>query len=491
MKDHRHGITAALCALCIGGLVSTSNSYAQDATSVDATDDQPAATTASTPPPIPAAFIKMIAINEKYNKLNPWDWSTATFPPIGDTVDPELGGIRDALAKKNIGVQLFTQGAFYYNLANPPLYGADGPQNPPYNNKYGPGSKNAIWWYEGQKPTYYNTYILHLTWSNPKTNTQLVITGWEDYNNFFKGQLSNTPKFDAYINQYLFRKKLLITAGYSNQGFHYLGFFTAGNLAGSLIGSSAVLQDSAGGAAPFNLTPAINLRYQTTKNTYVQSMVQSSVNPDSGAGPNAILPLAFAPNHAKAFLGEEVGYNRAAAPGQRRLWARMDFFYNFSHYKDFRDVAHYDSPTPTRTSNNWAFSAAADYQTSQTDQFLPFRGNYIGGTIQYAPPQQNLFSQYYEVRDYIIGPFKRRPMDMISIIVNHMAFSKYWTHGFAPLLSSTGTYSSGQQNFSATYVLHALRGIVVSNAFEYSANPTPAPKTPNAFVYTGGVTMFF
>jgi hypothetical protein len=503
---------------------------------------------------LPASFIRMVEIGQKYDKYNPWDWTAARFPSTGDTLSQEAFGLRENLGKKRIGFLYMYQTEFFDNLKNPPMYGANGPDA---SGKYYDGGATTVstpfglqtvsakpnQWYYGQRPTYVENMLATVTY-NPGSNTQFVFQMLDGITNFGMGTQYNSPRIAGlYMNQAFMNRKLVISAGYVSQGFHTGGFFLDGNVAGSLLGNNAILQGIEGQASPFAVTPSIDARYNVTRNGYVLTAVGSSTNPLTPKAPMSALAMPFAPHGAKANITQEFGYQRASAPGERKLWARIDGLYNFTHYPDWRTpipmtnvpvntpsgTVYLQTPVTTntsagaiplpsgRTDNNWGVSAAFDYQMTAPDSILFFRGNYIGATAQYIPPEQNIYSQYYEFRDYYIGLFKKRPIDMLSVVANHLGFSKPWLKAMAPITNPSwglgdtlqvvgsqngvpvfgavpnnpATYDTGQQSYSVSYLAHVHNGLWFLNTLMYTTHPTPFPKTPNSLVYCGALSFFF
>jgi len=457
---------------------------------------------------IPAYIIKMVEVGQKYDKYNPQDWTVADFPSTGNTLLSDRDGIREGLAQKKIGFGYLYQTIFYDNLINPPMFGAQGKAA---DGKYhDPVGKDYMWWYWGQRPSYVERSLGTLTY-NPNPNTQFVFQGWDSVTNFGQGEQCNSPRVAALnLNQYLFNRKMQLSAGYMAQGWHTVGFFVAGNLASSLLGNAAILQALIGQAPPYHVTPGIDVRYNWTSHIYTVDAVASSADPIHSAAPSSMGDMRFAPHGAKAIITQELGYKRDFAPGVRKLWMRVDGLYNFTKYPDYRSSGLLfapGSPIPTgfgttkKTDNNWGFSGAFDYQFKQLDKILFPRGLFVGGTMQYAPPQQNMYSQYYELRTYAIGLWKKRPMDMLTLQANHLGFSSIWVKNYVVpgqqlQAAMTNTYinpswDSGQQGYSATYVARVANGLFFNQTWMYTTHPTPAPKTPNSFVYNGALTFFF
>jgi porin len=212
--------------------------------------------------------------------------------------------------------------------------------------------------------------------------------------------------------------------------------------------------------------------------------------------------LRFRIPYAKAFDELELGYNRAASPGVHRLWIRLDGFFNSSHFFDYRKgVAAMMTAQTLRsnnTDNNWALSDGIDYQVTQPDSTRPRRGLYEGFTVQYDPPQQNLFTNYFELRSYYIGPFARRPNDMLTVMINNIEFSKlgvgvleqipvFFSGGHAP--ASTGNHTQG--NYGVSWIAHIKSGMSMNAGVEYTVHTMVTPQAPNSIVGSVGLGLIF
>jgi|GEM_PF-1411572 porin len=457
------------------------------------------------PPPVPQSFIKMGMLSAKYDKLNPWDWKSVPYPSIGDTLDPEFAGIRPYLAEHNIGITLLYPGShFDYNVKNPPMYGAYGA---PYNQSIAAGTKQQ---YTGQRPEYMSGPYAYLTYNIPSTHTQFVVGATDCLvtSEALYG-CSNLRMTGAYVNQQFFKSKVQLSAGYLTEAWGSVGMYTGGNMAGTTLGVNSILPAEAGQNEPQHMTPAATLRWDVTKHVYGVVGVQRSMSPDyNESNQHDAIGLRFSVPDAKAFEELELGYKRESAPGIKKFWLRLDGFYNSSHYFDYRaGSAAYlaflnnNRLQTNRTNNNFASSNGVDYQFTQPDRVLPFRGLYAGGTVQYAPPQQNLYTAYYEARAYYLGLFKSRPLDMWTLMVNNTEFSKIAINTFqhtadyhvsipgTPIGQTTA--DDGQTNYSVTWLAHLRSGLWSDVGLMYTEHPTVAPKVPNALVVSVGFSTYF
>jgi porin len=148
-----------------------------------------------------------------------------------------------------------------------------------------------------------------------------------------------------------------------------------------------------------------------------------------------------------------------------------------------------------RTDNNWECSLAADRQLTQPDSSLPSRGFYAGFSVQYAPPQQNVYAQYYEARGYWIGTFRHRPMDVLTLDINNAEYSKIAlrtfmgtaAYGVSIPSSQLGmsTISSGQSSYTGVRNWHLRQGL------GYIDHPSFSPELPSPIEAKFSFNMFF
>jgi hypothetical protein len=101
------------------------------------------------------------------------------------------------------------------------------------------------------------------------------------------------------------------------------------------------------------------------------------------------------------------------------------------------------SPFCKKSSNNWTFSLAGDKQLTMPNRYIPIDGIYVGGTVQYAPPQQNVYSQYYEGRVYAFGLIPKRPVDMAILMIDRTSFSNSFLNAIQQLPTAIGRYVTG------------------------------------------------
>lgn len=358
---------------------------------------------------------------QRFDKLAMKGWERP-LPKSADTLIGDKAGIRDALADAGIGFIGFASNAIQYNfLQNDKGY--NGPQQ--YNaQKLTRTVTNAA---------IFATYDLgHIGIENG----QFIVSALYTSNSFNRVDGPNSTRIGrlAYY-QPLFGKKVELKVGYFDNGFEFLGTQTGGSLAGGTLGPQASVPNEVGLSYSGFSTPTIDVRINFKNHFYTKFAFQRSL-PPGGATPEVAANssgLRFHVPGTGLLVIDEIGWDRPAAPGQMSTWVRGGGIYNTTDFKRFLGGTARD---------NWAAYLAVDRQVSQIDGTKPARGLYVGATVNYAPPQQNFVSQYYEGRVYGVGLVRSRPFDLASIVANTNVYSK------DGLLARTAL---GQQNFAATY----------------------------------------
>jgi porin len=448
-------------------------------------------------------IMKMGMEGAKYDKMCMWDWDSVPCPSVGNTVFPEYGGVREALAKNGFWFSYFETSSFTTNMAHPPMYGADGKD--PVTGKWMTPSSYEVQQYSGQRPSFSMPAYLFVTYTPPSMpRTQFVFNIEESYTTWWQGGFFDKFRIsEFYLNQrFMSHDRLKVTIGYHHSGWQTVGLYVGGNMAGSLLGVNAIFPTLVGQSMPGMPVPNLNIHFDITKHIYSLTGVETSLAPNASQGEAnysspLYLPFSITGKNGvastKAMFYQEFDYNRQLAPGVKKLWTRSVVFYNATHYSDYRyfNPANADFNPLAESKDNWCISNGIDGQVTQPDKILPFRGLYAGFTTQYAPPHQNPYTQYYESRAYYVGLLKARPFDMITLMINNLEFSKTFVKNVELGIAGEATASTGQTNISPTYVALIRPGVWANVGLEYTVHPTIAPITPNSFVVTTGLALFF
>jgi porin len=344
------------------------------------------------------------------------------LPKSADTLLGDKGGVRDALADIGIGFIGFGSNAIQYDFLQN-NHGYKGTQL--FNaQKFTRTVSNAA---------IFATYDLGRV---GLSGGQFIVSALYTSNSFNRVDGPNSTRIGrlAYY-QPLFGRKVELKIGYFDNGFEFLGTQTGGSLAGGTLGPQASVPHEVGLSYSGFSTPTVDVRINLKNHFYTKFAFQRSL-PPGGATPEVAANssgLRFHVPGTGLLMIDEVGWDRAAKPGQMATWVRAGGIYNTTNYNRFGGGT---------TKDNWAAYIAVDRQLFQIDDARPNRGLYVGGTVNYAPPQQNFVSQYYEGRVYGVGLVKTRPFDLASLVANVNVYSK------DGLLARTAV---GQQNFKATY----------------------------------------
>lgn len=455
--------THCASALVVAAIASPALAQSQGDT---APGTAPAAVQPTPSPTLPVqSSIASTGPYQRFDALAMKGWERP-LPKSADTLLGDKGGVRDALADIGIGFIGYASNAIQYNFLQ---------------NDHG---------YKGQQ--LYNAQKLTRTVSNASifatydlgrvglSGGQFIVSALYTSNSFNRVDGPNSTRIGrlAYY-QPLFGKKVELKVGYFDNGFEFLGTQTAGSLAGGTLGPQASVPNEVGLSYSGFATPTVDVRINLKNHFYTKFAFQRSL-PPGGATPEVAANssgLRFHVPGTGLLMIDEVGWDRAAAPGQMGTWVRAGGIYNTTNYTRFLGGT---------TKDNWAAYLAVDRQVFQIDDAKPNRGLYVGGTVNYAPPQQNFVSQYYEGRIYGVGLIDKRPFDLASLIANVNVYSK------DGLLARTAL---GQKNNKATYsaigsyAYRVIPGLYFQPGLGVVVNPIYSPRFGTAF--NGYLTLTF
>ena len=405
---------------------------------------------------------------KRFDDLSLKGWAIS-YPKVADTILADRLGIRDALADVGIGISPINTANFQYDFLQNDR-GYEGPQL-----------------YNGQRLTRTNTTVsLTATYDLAQIGVKggQIATTFSIVDNSFSAV--NGPKKirigRLHYYQELFNGAVDFKAGYIDNTQEFFGINVGGNLATGNLGPQATIPFQLGLSYGGFAAPGFNLRVKTRGGLYNKVGVQRSLPPGGAAAENAVNPggFRFAPPGTGVLMIDEIGFNRPSAPGVKSTWVRAGGIYNTTQFARFG--------RPGETRDNFALFAAADRQLTQTDATKPFRGVYAGATINYAPPQQNFYTQYYEGRLYGIGLLSSRPFDLASLVTTFNVYSP------AGLAART---PAGQGNYrntfamTASYALRVSAGIYLQPGLGVTVHPIYTPRfSPALNGYLSIITLF-
>jgi porin len=404
---------------------------------------------------------------KRFDDLSLKGWAIS-YPKVADTILADHGGVRDALADIGIGISPINTANFQYDILQNDR-GYKGPQL-----------------YNGQDVTRTNTTVtLTATYDLGMIGVkggQLVTTLSMVDNSFpaVNGPTKALQISRLHYYQSLFNDQVDFKLGYIDNRQEFLGTNVGGNLATGNLGPQATIPFQVGLSYGGFATPGINVRVKFGPHLYNKVGVQRSLPPGGAAAEDAVNPggFRFRPPGTGVLVIDEFGFNRPASAGVKSTWIRGGGIYNSTKYDNFNGGQ----------STNWAAFLAADRQITQPDPEKPARGTYIGATVNYAPPRQNMYTQYYEGRLYSVGMLKGRPFDLASLVAT---YNKYSPAGVrARTAEGEGSYGATWA-LIASYAYHVSPGIYLQPGLGVTVHPIYSPRFGTALNgYLSLITLF-
>ncbi|MGU7773514.1 carbohydrate porin [Burkholderia sp. MR1-5-21] len=397
------------------------------------------ATAAATMPPPPT---------NNFDQLGVKGWATP-FPLASDSLIGDAGGIRTKLADNGLYFLGYSLNGMAYNLRGDNTPGAN------YNGRrptYYFGSTGVVFTYDASR--------IGLEGGQFEFQLNAITNAANDLNGPKNVDIGSLTYFQPFLHD-MFEVKV----GYMVMANEFMGANVAGSFANGSLGPSAAFIGVVGAAFPGLNTPGITFKYNAPNHFYDKIAVARAIPNESvqkivdseGFG------MRFSFPGARALVINEFGYNRPSAPEQHNLWFRAGGVYNWTQYTNF-DTG--------RTENNKGLYAAVDYQLTQPDPSMPFRGIYAGASITYAPPNTNLFSRYYEARVYGLGIIPGRPLDMASLVFTDNSLSRSGLRAAFGGLDTANNLAS----ITASYAYHFLPGAFVQVGLGIVKNAEIYPK---------------
>lgn len=406
--------------------------------------------------PDPGAQTQRSASEEdKYDPYRLKGWNI-TFPGPKDTVDPEAGGLRSALADKGIG---YTGLIFSYNAYDV------------LNRGHYDRGRGQV--YNGQKMTDTDKAYLWTTYDLSQhgiENGQLQVgisSAWASW-----APNGPTPQIAAITTlayyQTLFDGKVELQFGYLANTFNFLGTYVGGNLAAGSLGISGALTYETGLSASAVSRPTFNAKINFGNGFYNRFGIQRSISPDGASDENDENPaqLGFDGPHTGWLFIDEIGVRHKASADNRELWLRGGYLTNTSDYIDYRNPG-------TRDDGNYLAYFLADRQIYQPtpEAGSSYRGIYVGGSVEYGPPAYNTISENYELRLYSKGMIPGQPHGQVSIVAGRKVYSNDLIANARQAGSPT---NDSTNSLTVSYTTPVIRGLYVSGGLQYLDNPQGA-----------------
>jgi porin len=285
-----------------------------------------------------------------------------------------------------------------------------------------------------------------------------------------------------YFYKNLAESRIEIKTGYLSNNFEFLGLQVGGSVATGAQGVYAVLPYEVGMSYFPLATPALNLKWNGPAHVYAKTGIQRAV--DAAGGPATIARnssgVRFIPKGDKLVTIFEGGYNRDATAASRETWVRAGYLRNTTQYPN--------SLTGGTSSGNYCAFLLADRQFIRKDGTHASHGVYAGASAMIAPADMNVYTQYYEARAYVEGPFRTRPFDMISLVATRSAYSRDSTRNLA---AQGKTVWHNSSSITGSYTVRAARGTYISMGLSYQTGPAVTPHVPNALTAILQSSLFF
>jgi len=384
-----------------------------------------------------------------------WKGWNIPFFSYGNTLTQDADGWRSNLARYGIGFWAGNISAFAVNTLDTPLTN--------------PKGKQTYWGERGSINSQVNMFLTYdlSQYAIPDGQLQIgssfVNSSWHPY------IPTNYGFYRLAYYQSLFDRKVEFGFGYLSNAQTFVGIYVGGQLQNP-FGPSSSIPIQLGLSASLVTQPTAWMKYNMTENFYNQFGIARSMAPTSSTIYDSVranpVGLDFNLPGARALYIDEIGYKQKAAPDNPYTWFRSGIIYNSSFFHNYETNGE---------STNYGYYVLYDRQFWQIEPSSPtkaYRGIYGGVSFMYAPPQTNIFSQYYEARLYSFGLFDSRPSDMISIVYQHNVLSSYFADLTNLSAVKTGTYARHANNsITASYLWKFGPGLSLTVGATYTDKP--------------------
>ena len=401
-----------------------------------------------------------------------WKGLHINLPGPENTVDLNLGGLRQTLASYGIGYNGYGSGTFYSNVLH---------------SEHNTGNAQQ---YNGQRPTGLSNDFFTLTYDLRRfgiPDGQLIVSGGFVFASWNPGGPNEAHVGELAYYQTAFHKLIEFKIGLIGNNFEFAGPNVAGNIAGGIFGPTGSLLYQSGETGLAYPTYGANLTIHPDKHFYDKIGVARATDPDGVVGEVSINPTGLRGSVANSgvWVINEVGYLRPPALETPQTWVRGGGIYSSSRFNDYDDGG--------RATGNYTLYLLADRQLLQigSGKAEAYRGFYGGFSAEYAPSSINRFSQYYEVRLYGLGVIPHHKKDQVSLIGTDTFFSRNLT---ASAFAAGQLAHHDSKSITLSYSAYAFHGLYLNAGVSYVNNPTSVTyrsNTGSALNMITGFAFFF
>ncbi len=388
-------------------------------------------------------------------------------PSYADSILGDYDGVRTALAQDGVGIIWDNVFMAAYNVLDVPRRGP-GPRLASGNI-----SDQQYW---GQKPSLWGNSGIFLLYDASRLGVpdgQIVVAGMLARSSWEPQLPEQITLFALSWYQTLFDKAVELKLGYVASNDEWIGMSIGGSFASTLGGSAAIPYEM--GLSAAHVQPSARVTWHITDRLYEQFGAMRS-QPIGGPTGSPITDSVvynptgfdFAVPNGKLLLMNELGYKREATPGSASVWVRGGWMYNESNFVDYKHGG-----------ANSGVSAGYFVADLQLMQFAPdsiftaHRGIYIGGTAMYGTAEHLPFSEYYEARLYIMGPFASRPADQLVLDYSFNGVSKYLRNAVNMHAPMTGPFAARESaSYLISYTARLSPGVYATAGLSYTDNPS-------------------
>ncbi|WP_321854131.1 carbohydrate porin [Paraburkholderia tropica] len=399
-----------------------------------------------------------------YDKLLPRTAAVLIQTPACETISPTLFGLRSTLADNGFGFSASIRPSYQYDV----LGHNEHPQK-----------------YNGQNPTYLGAIEMNLTYDLTRLgfggNAQFVIGATGQASSYHEGNPAFMSMTTLAINQQFYNGQLELQYGYYDLIRDYYGMVLGGQSASAALGPVSVIPVELG-LSLFTPTPAATVAIKDSSlSWYNRASIARSASPngfqyDIDHNPTG---FNFTVPGSRAMFVDEFGYKTPVGAPGRSIWARIGGIYNTSPVSDFKSGGMADK--------NYGGYAALTVQITKPDPFGP-QGLYLDTKFDYAPEDRNLFARDFQLTAFYIGPFKSRPLDMVSLGFSTEMFSKYARQAIRDF---GGQAERSSTALSLSYAARVTRGIYFVGGLTYQTAPSFTPERSNAFLVQTALNIAF